>query len=77
VRGGGRRGAHLEALGVEVLLALSSHLQPGVQALHQGLGVAHILEVPVGPEVQHLHRLGDVLHLHGGMEVEGVIKSSG
>lgn len=64
--GGGGAWAHLEALGVEAFLAFSSHLQPGVQALHQGLGVAHVLEVPVGPEVQHLHRLGDVLHLRGG-----------
>lgn len=58
-------GAHLEALGVEALLAVSGHLQPRVQAPHQRLGVADVLEVAVGAEVQHLHGLGDVLHLHG------------
>lgn len=57
--------AHLEALGVEALLAVSGHLQPRVQAPHQRLGVADVLEVAVGAEVQHLHGLGDVLHLHG------------
>lgn len=54
---------HLEAPGVEGSGTLRGRAEPQVQTLHEPLGVAHVLQVPERPQIQHLHGLRDVLHL--------------
>ena len=54
---------HLKALGVDGAGVVRGSLQLAVHHLHHVLCVADVLQVPVGPQVQHLHGLADVLHL--------------
>lgn len=61
---------YLEALGIQIFLALCGHFQPGIQPFHQRLSVTDILQIPVGPKVQYLHGLGDVLHLLNGKRIQ-------
>lgn len=53
----------------DVLLVVLLHLpELGLQATELHLHLLHILQVPLGPLVQHLDGLGHVLDLEEGQE---------
>lgn len=67
--GGGNAKSYLETFDIQVSLTLSGHFQPRIQSFHQWFCITDILQVPVGPKIQHFHGLGDVLYLLNGERI--------
>lgn len=66
---GGDAKSYLETFDIQVFLSLSGHFQPRIQSFHQWFCITDILQVPVGPKIQHFHGLGDVLYLLNGERI--------